>query len=63
MEGVNSSMIYCRNFCECHNVPPAQNNMIIKKMNGYIKRVAHLGGLHRNVYLQVRIPLFCCCVR
>jgi hypothetical protein len=20
-EGVNSSMIYCKNFCKCHNVP------------------------------------------
>jgi hypothetical protein len=24
MEGVNSSMIYCRNFCKCHNVPRVQ---------------------------------------
>jgi hypothetical protein len=24
MERVNSSMIYCKNFCECHIVPPAQ---------------------------------------
>jgi hypothetical protein len=22
MEGANSSMIYCKNFCKCHNVPP-----------------------------------------
>jgi hypothetical protein len=22
--GVNSSMIYCKNFCKCHNVPSAQ---------------------------------------
>jgi hypothetical protein len=22
MEGVNSSVIYCKNFCKCHNVPP-----------------------------------------
>jgi hypothetical protein len=21
--GVNSTMIYCKNFCKCHNVPPA----------------------------------------
>jgi hypothetical protein len=20
---VNSTMIYCKNFCKCHNVPPA----------------------------------------
>jgi hypothetical protein len=24
MEGVNSTMIYCKNFCICHNVPLAQ---------------------------------------
>jgi hypothetical protein len=22
--GVNSSMIYYKNFCKCHNVPPVQ---------------------------------------
>jgi hypothetical protein len=22
--GVNSSMIYCKNFCRCHNLPPVQ---------------------------------------
>jgi hypothetical protein len=22
VEGVNSSTIYCNNFCKCHNVPP-----------------------------------------
>jgi hypothetical protein len=22
--GVNLTMIYCKNFCNCHNVPPAQ---------------------------------------
>jgi hypothetical protein len=26
MEGVNSTMIYCKNFCKCHNVPPDNNN-------------------------------------
>jgi hypothetical protein len=24
MEEVNSSIIYCKNFCKCHNVPPVQ---------------------------------------
>jgi hypothetical protein len=24
MEGVNSAMIYCKNFCNYHNVPLAQ---------------------------------------
>jgi hypothetical protein len=22
--GVSSTMIYCKNFCKCHNVPPVQ---------------------------------------
>jgi hypothetical protein len=22
VEGMNSGMIYCKNFCKCHNVPP-----------------------------------------
>jgi hypothetical protein len=22
--GVNSTMIYCKNFCKCHDVPPVQ---------------------------------------
>jgi hypothetical protein len=26
MEGVNSTMIYCKNFCKCHNVPQHNNN-------------------------------------
>jgi hypothetical protein len=32
MEGMNSSMIYliyCKNFCKCHNVPPPST---IKKL-------------------------------
>jgi hypothetical protein len=28
MEGVNSTMIYCKNFCKCHMY---SNNMKIKK--------------------------------
>jgi hypothetical protein len=24
MEGVNSTMTYCKNFCKCYNVPPVQ---------------------------------------
>jgi hypothetical protein len=30
-EGVNSTKIYCKNFCKCHNVPQYDNSMIIKK--------------------------------
>jgi hypothetical protein len=28
MEVVNSSMIYCKNFCKCHNVPQHSNKKI-----------------------------------
>jgi hypothetical protein len=31
MEGVNSTMVDYKNFCKCHNVPPVQNNMVIRK--------------------------------
>jgi hypothetical protein len=24
MEGVNLTMLHCKNFCKCHNVTPAQ---------------------------------------
>jgi hypothetical protein len=24
MEGMNSTMIYCKNFGKCHSIPPAQ---------------------------------------
>jgi hypothetical protein len=24
MEGVNSTLIHCKNFCKCHIVPPVQ---------------------------------------
>jgi hypothetical protein len=24
MEGMNLNMIYCKNFCKCHNEPPVQ---------------------------------------
>jgi hypothetical protein len=26
MEGVNLTMIYCKNFCKCQNVPQYNNN-------------------------------------
>jgi hypothetical protein len=29
MKGVNSTMIYCKKFCKCHNVPTVQ----LKKKN------------------------------
>jgi hypothetical protein len=32
MEGMNSSRIYCKNFCKCHNVsPPGTTTKVNKK--------------------------------
>jgi hypothetical protein len=28
MEEVNSAMIYCKNSCKCHNVPPPNTTII-----------------------------------
>jgi hypothetical protein len=33
--GVNSNVIYCKNFCKCHSVPQYNDNMIIKN---FVKR-------------------------
>jgi hypothetical protein len=30
--GINSTMIHYKNFCKCHNVPPANNNKKGKKI-------------------------------
>jgi hypothetical protein len=30
MEGVNSVMMYCKKFCECHNVHQYNNDKLIK---------------------------------
>jgi hypothetical protein len=38
MEGVNSTKIYCKNFCKCHNVPlHYTNNRVIKMKDKIIK--------------------------
>jgi hypothetical protein len=37
VEGVNSSMmylIYCKNFCKCHNVPPPNTTIRKAKIRG-----------------------------
>jgi hypothetical protein len=31
--GVNSTMIYCKNFCKCHNVTPSTTMIKIKYQN------------------------------
>jgi hypothetical protein len=46
MEEVNSTMIYFKNFCKCHNVPQYNNNMIIITTT-IIKDAPHwAGGSH-----------------
>jgi methylphosphotriester-DNA--protein-cysteine methyltransferase len=30
MEGVNSTMIYCKKFCKCHMYPQYNNNFFLK---------------------------------
>jgi hypothetical protein len=50
--GVNSSMIYCKNFCKCHNVPPPsttikknkESKKKKKKEDKTVKKVAVCGG-------------------
>jgi hypothetical protein len=37
MEEVNSTMIHCKNFCKCYNVPP-ENDVIIKKLTQLKKK-------------------------
>jgi hypothetical protein len=39
VEGVNSSMIYYKNFCTCHNVPPAQLKKKKKEVNLFLFKV------------------------
>jgi hypothetical protein len=48
MEGVNSTMIYCKNFCKCHNVPPIQQQ---QQQQRIIKKLIILKGQ----YLQIKI--------
>jgi hypothetical protein len=38
VRGVNSTMIFCKNFCKCHNVPQYNNNIIKKE-----KKVSYNG--------------------
>jgi hypothetical protein len=53
MQGVNSSMIYFKNFCKCHNVPhPVQQ--LKKRIN--VKKKKELSTWHKTEasrYLEV----------
>jgi hypothetical protein len=60
MEGVNSTMIHCKNFCKCHHVPPQCKNNEKKKKRAYLpphKRVRSLFFLN-NLYCYINIR-FC----
>jgi hypothetical protein len=48
VEGANSRMIYCNNFCKCHNVPIQLNN----KKREYI----HLEKENGPDRLKNRVP-------
>jgi hypothetical protein len=50
MKGVNSSMIYCKNFCGCHNVPPHSTPIKKKK-----KRRSPSSILYKKKSIQIRI--------
>jgi hypothetical protein len=39
MEGVNSSMIYCKNFCKCYNVPPVQQQSVQQQLKKNLVKV------------------------
>jgi hypothetical protein len=34
--GVNSTVIYCKNFCKCHNGPQCSNNKLINKEKKFV---------------------------
>jgi hypothetical protein len=39
--GVNSTMIYCKNFCKCHSIPPVQELVkIIKDTKINLERIS-----------------------
>jgi hypothetical protein len=52
MERVNSTVVYCKNFCKCHNVPPVQqwddNLKILKKKK--IQLYIHISWLRTRKY-------------
>jgi hypothetical protein len=36
-EGVNSTMIHCKKFCKCHNIPQYNNKKKSSKFKGKLK--------------------------
>jgi hypothetical protein len=66
--GVNSSMInliYCKNFCKCHNVPPTQHNNKNKKFKNNNLQITYtyvcMYITQVVFYLPLfKIPSYCC---
>jgi hypothetical protein len=52
MEGVNSTTIYCKNFCKYHNVQQYPSTTIIFKKRGKKKK-----EMLRNIFQQAKINL------
>jgi hypothetical protein len=47
LEGMNSTMIQCKNFCKCHNVPPSTTIILKKKfLKSAKKAVSREQGLY-----------------
>jgi hypothetical protein len=61
MEGVNSTMIYCKNFCKCHQY---NNNMTIKRgrrklwgvMNVFMALIMNVSQVY--IYLQTQQDVY-----
>jgi hypothetical protein len=62
MEKVNSTtiyLIYCKNFCKCHNVPPAQLKNKVKKekqTNEKPKPFPPKAGMRQGFLLSLLLP-------
>jgi hypothetical protein len=58
MEGVNSTMIYCKNICKCHNAPPEHSNMIIlkKEKEGPCEKKSFKWSGLLKIYITISLP-------
>jgi hypothetical protein len=57
MEGVNSTMIYCKNFCKCHNVPWYKNNIIKTNKTNFVTHCpVKKESIDEEPYLTLPLP-------
>jgi hypothetical protein len=49
MEGMNSTTIYSKNFCKCHNVPQSNNN---KKDSNSVNKCISV-SMHMQSYIEM----------